>query len=404
MLTTTTSASDVVLGDSFSDSIVVSNTGGASGSLDWKLVGPATPTSGGTCTGLDWSSAATVDSGTISVSGDGTYATPPSTPTIAGCYGYVEQLSGASFAGPATSPAGSGGETVLVAPPADPTPVPPAPTPAPPSGSGSAGTSDPVAQSDPAPAAAPAQVARVTIVKQVNDKVIALGKPLTYTLTITNFGPATATGLTVTDTPASNMRFVSVSTASGTCTQRLPMSCQLDSMPAGARAPIIVQAVPTEAGTAVNDARVSSSQTTVAPDAVMSATASTRVLADLNITKTASVHTVDAGGTLRYTIVVDNPTASPISNVKACDALPAGLGFVSASARTHLHNGRLCWTIAALPPHAHKAFTISVYALHGAAGEITSTVTITGSDIETERASAQVRVIAAPLVETGVTG
>ena len=400
-LSTTASTSDVAPGSSFSDSILVGNTGGASGTLDWKLVGPVAPTSGGTCSGLDWSSAATVDSGTISILGDGTYATPSSTPTGTGCYSYVEQLTGAAFAGPATSLAGSAGETELVAEPADPSP--PAASVAPP-GNGNAGTPDPVAQSTPATPPAPAQGARITIVKTVNDKVIALGKPLTYTLAVTNSGPATATGLTVSDTPASKMRFVSASTASGTCTRHLPMTCELDPLPAGTTATITIHAVPTAAGTAINNAHVSSTQTTMAADAVTSATASTRVVTAVKLTETASVHTVDAGGQLHYTIVVDNPTASTVRKVRACDALPAGLGFVSASVKTHLRDGRLCWTIAALAPHAHTVFTITMYALRGAAGEVNDTATIAGSEVDTGHASARVLVIAAPQVETGVTG
>ena len=58
-LSTTASSDDVTPGDSFSDSILVGNTGGANGTLGWKLLGPIAPTAGGTCAGLDWSSAAT---------------------------------------------------------------------------------------------------------------------------------------------------------------------------------------------------------------------------------------------------------------------------------------------------------------------------------------------------------
>ena len=238
--------------------------------------------------------------------------------------------------------------------------------------------------------------------KRVDDKVIALGKPLTYTLTITNLGQATATGLTVTDTPASKMRFVSVSTGSGTCVHHLPMTCELGPLPADAQATITVRAVPTVAGTAVNDAHVTSAKTTMAPDAVTSATATTRVLAALKVTKTASVRTVDAGGQLRYTIVVNNMTMATVRGVRICDALPAGLGFTSASVRTHLRDGRLCWTRSTRSARP-QGFTMTIYALRGAAGEIINTVTITGSEIETEHAGPRVLVVAAPLVETGVT-
>jgi len=113
-LSTTSSATDVQPGHSFSDAILVDNTGGASGTLDWSLVGPVAPAANGTCTGLDWSGATTVDSGTIAVNGNGTYTTPSSAPTGAGCYTYTQRLSGSSFASPATSPAGSASETVSV--------------------------------------------------------------------------------------------------------------------------------------------------------------------------------------------------------------------------------------------------------------------------------------------------
>ena len=398
-LSTTASSDDVTPGDSFSDSILVGNTGGANGTLGWKLLGPIAPTAGGTCAGLDWSSAATADSGTLPVSGDGTYKTPSSTPTASGCYSYQEQLTGTVFAGPATSPAGTAGETVLVAAPTD-----PPPTPAPTSGTGDTGTTSLPASPVPASDPAPAQAARVTIVKSVNDEVVALDKPLTYTLTISNFGPAPATGLTVTDIPASKMRFLSVGTGSGTCTPRLPMTCEISPLPAGARATITVHAVPIVAGTAVNDAHVTSSQTAIAPDSVTSASATTNVLAALKLSETASLHAVDAGGQLQYTIVVDNPATSGVHNARVCDALPAGLGLVSTSVKTHLRDGRLCWTIASLAAHAHKTFTMTTYALRGAAGEINDPVTVTGADVENRHASARVSVIAAPLVETGVTG
>jgi uncharacterized repeat protein (TIGR01451 family) len=395
-LSTTASSTQVQPGGSISDSVLVGNTGGATGTLDWKLVGPLTPTSSGSCSGLDWSSAATVDSGTIAANGDGTYTTPLSAPAGAGCYGYAEELTGTAFAGPVTSPTGTAGEIVLVAQPATSTTLSSPASPV----DGTASTSDPATQPDPAPT----QSAQITIAKRVNHEVIALGKPLTYTLTITNSGPGTATGLTVTDSPASRMRLISVSTTSADCSERLPMTCAMHPLPAGAQATITVHAVPTIAGLAVNDARIAGSQTTLASDSVASATARTRVLAALQLTKTASVRTVDAGGRLHYTMLVRNPTPGTVRDVRVCDALPAGLGLVSASVRTHMREGSLCWKIVSLAPHAHEAFTLTTDALRGATGEITNTATISGPEIETEHASARILVVAAPAVETGVTG
>jgi uncharacterized repeat protein (TIGR01451 family) len=46
-------------------------------------------------------------------------------------------------------------------------------------------------------------------------------------------------------------------------------------------------------------------------------------VAALKLTNTTSVNTVDAGGQLRYTTVVDNSTKSTARNVRACEALPA---------------------------------------------------------------------------------
>ena len=113
---TSASAASVTPGDPFSDGIDVANTGGASGTLAWQLVGPVAPDANGSCDAADWTGAATVDTGTIPVAGDGTYTTTTSDPTVAGCYGYVETLNGSHWLAPVTSPAGTPGETVLVKP------------------------------------------------------------------------------------------------------------------------------------------------------------------------------------------------------------------------------------------------------------------------------------------------
>ena len=113
---TTASASSVSPGDAFSDAINVGNTGGASGSLGWQLVGPVAPDANGTCDNAIWSGAPVANVGTLAVAGDGTYTTATSSPKAAGCYGYVDQLTGSAWSATVTIPGGTPGETVLIKP------------------------------------------------------------------------------------------------------------------------------------------------------------------------------------------------------------------------------------------------------------------------------------------------
>jgi uncharacterized repeat protein (TIGR01451 family) len=54
--------------------------------------------------------------------------------------------------------------------------------------------------------------------------------------------------------------------------------------------------------------------------------------ADVSITKTAAPDPVVAGGTFTYTLSVANAGSSPATSVTTSDALPGGVGFVSANA------------------------------------------------------------------------
>lgn len=114
-LSTAVSNAAVTPGTTFSDSVNVTGTENGTGSDAWKLVGPVAPELG-SCSSLDWSGAATVDSGTITVSADGTYNTPTDAPTAPGCYSYVDTLTGSSWH-QVNVAAGTLAETVLVATP-----------------------------------------------------------------------------------------------------------------------------------------------------------------------------------------------------------------------------------------------------------------------------------------------
>ncbi len=81
--------------------------------LSWSLLGPVPPAAAG-CAGVGWSGAPVVASGTLAVPSDGTYETPGTVISGAGCYTFEERLAGTAIDDPATSAAGLAAETLLL--------------------------------------------------------------------------------------------------------------------------------------------------------------------------------------------------------------------------------------------------------------------------------------------------
>lgn len=113
-MVTTASEQSGKVGDSVTDSIAVSDTGGATVPIDWTLLGPVAPDAG-SCSGLDWSTAATAASGQVTANGDGTVVTSPFTLPSTGCYTYVENAEQTATTGPAATSPGDTAETILAA-------------------------------------------------------------------------------------------------------------------------------------------------------------------------------------------------------------------------------------------------------------------------------------------------
>jgi uncharacterized repeat protein (TIGR01451 family) len=124
----------------------------------------------------------------------------------------------------------------------------------------------------------------------------------------------------------------------------------------------------------------------------------------VTLSKKASQPVIRAGSRVRFTIVVGNPRSRIVRHVTACDRLPAGLVLVSASVKTHLRKGRLCWSIATIPRHGRRTYTMTVRALPGAHGRLKNVVAVSGKGIVPRRATAIVKVLPLPQPPTSVTG
>ncbi|MFI5706867.1 hypothetical protein [Kribbella sp. NPDC051620] len=169
------------------------------------------------------------------------------------------------------------------------------------------------------------------------------GSQITWTSTISNAGPSTATGVVVRDVLPAQVTVVSVTATGGTCTAgvpgnpALPTTCSLGNLGAGSNRTMTVVATINSSFTGAmhNDASVSS--TTADPDSGNNTdTVTTQVgaQADLSVTSVDSPDPVLAGRPLTYTVRVSNAGPSTATGVKLVDVLPGAVDFTSATVTT----------------------------------------------------------------------
>ena len=211
------------------------------------------------------------------------------------------------------------------------------------------------------------------------------GNDITYTQTVTNNGPATATGITFTEAIPTNTTFVSVSAPAGwTCTTTTFVSCTNPSMASGSSANITVVinlAATVTAATITANSSVSSSGTTDPYSTNNSTTVVTNVgvVCDLAVTDSGSPNPVAAGSNITYTQVVTNSGPSNCSTASLTEPFSANTTFFSITPAA----GWLCTTAGSISctnsivaPGSTSSFSVVVTVNAGVTTPITNSVTV----------------------------
>ena len=223
---------------------------------------------------------------------------------------------------------------------------------------------------------------------------LSIGQTTTFTLTISNSGPAQATAATVIDgLPAGlgSLSFVSATGSNGATT--LTASNITGStftgtvtIPANQTLTLLIKAVATANGAPINVATVTPPGAANDDNLVNNRATATVVVgpsADLSATKVASTPSLALGQTTTFTLTFVNTGPSPVTSATLNDLLPASMGtltFVTASGvngatltnrvtTASVFNGTATLPVA-------STLTVVLQALAGTSGAVINTATI----------------------------
>jgi len=224
------------------------------------------------------------------------------------------------------------------------------------------------------------------------DPVLA-GNNLTYSSTVHNNGPSDAATVTLTDPLPSGVTFVSGSGAGWTCSQAAgtvtcnttgPLAANATSQPVS----IVVAVDPALRipPSPVLQNTISVSSTTVDPvltNNSSSVTTAVNAEANLQLVKTDGPDPVNAGGTLTYSLAVNNAGPSTATSLTVSDTLPPGVAFVSAAGTGWTCSqaaGVVTCTRPALAVGAAPVVTISVTA--PPSGPLSNTASVSATETD----------------------
>jgi uncharacterized repeat protein (TIGR01451 family) len=175
--------------------------------------------------------------------------------------------------------------------------------------------------------------ANLQVTKSDSPDPVAAGSNITYSITVENKGPDTATTPTFTDSIPANTSFVSISAPGWNC-GAYPPNCTRNADMANNDTDtitLVVKVVGTPSSCTITNTASVASNTPDPNSSNNSSTEKTSVsgCADVQVTKSDSPDPVTAGKNLTYSITVKNNGPTTATGVKLSDSIPANTTFVS---------------------------------------------------------------------------
>ncbi|NOR27118.1 MAG: DUF11 domain-containing protein, partial [Lutibacter sp.] len=254
---------------------------------------------------------------------------------------------------------------------------------------------DPVAQADPT-ASITVTSSDLSLLKVVDNSTPNVGDTVTFTLTLLNSGPSTATNISIDESLPSGYSYVSHVASGGNTYDTVTELWNISSMSSGSFVTLTITATVNVTGDYTNVAEVVSvdqedidstpNNGVLSEDDQAAATTIPVGITDLVTTKTVDNATPNEGDTVTYTLTVVNNGPSAATSVSLTDNLPAGVTYVSHTAIGGTVNTYATgvWTIGTLPSGSSSTITISAIVDAGTGGNIIINTAITATGNETD--------------------
>ena len=225
------------------------------------------------------------------------------------------------------------------------------------------------------------QYADLEVVKQVSDATPNVGDTITYTITLSNLGADTATGVTLLDQLPAGLQFVSAQPSQGTYTVGTGV-WDVGTVDTVYPRTLTIQAIvlAPSSGTPqpqTNTASVqNSNQYDPDPDNNTDSVTETPKYADLKVEKVVDDARPNVGDTITFTITLSNLGVDTATGVTLGDSLPSGLAFLSASPDQGSYDpvtGE--WDVGSLAASGTTTLTITALVVSGVAQTNVASVT-----------------------------